>query len=139
MKTLSQCRGLEQRLDSLWRSWCAKAEEFAEHHCDEVAAAYRQAANQVERELGAWNRELLTIGEAAEETGYSPEHLRRLVRGGKLLGERGKGARSRLRVQRGHLPAKTPEARGGASEPASVYNPDEDAQDIAKRLGGRNA
>lgn len=139
MTTLAQRRRLEERLQSLRRSWSTKADDFAEHHCGEAAAAYRLAADEVERELRAWNRELLTIGEAAEESGYSPEHLRRLVRRDNLLAERGTGARSRLRVQRGHLPAKTPEAPGGASGPVSVYNPDEDARDIAKRLGGRNA
>ena len=137
MKRLSQDRRLEQRLDGLRRSWCARAEEFAEHHCDDVAAAYRLAAEDVERELRAWSREPLTIEEAAAETGYSPEHLRRLVRHDKLLAERGEGAKSHLRVQRGHLPAKSLR-RGGIPEPGPGYNPDEDARDIAKRLGGGN-
>ena len=139
MTTLPQDRRLEERLDSLPKAWRARADEFAGHHCDEVAAAYRQAADEVERELCAWNCELLTVEQAAEESGYSPEHLRRRVRGGKLLAERGKGAKSRLRVQRGCLPVKTCQAQGGASELGFVYDPGEDARHIAKRLGGKDA
>lgn len=138
MTTLAQGRGLAERLDGLPAAWRAKADEFAEHHCHEVAAAYRQAADEVERELRAWDRELLTIKEAAEESGYSPEHLRRLVRDDKLQAERGKGAKSHLLVERGWLPAKTRQARGGASELGSSYNPDEDARDIARSLGGND-
>ncbi len=137
--SLAQGRRLEERLLSLPQAWRAKADEFAEHHCDEVAAAYRQAADEVECELRAWNRELLTIEEAAEESGYSKEHLRRMVRRDKLLTERGTGARSRLHLRRGVLPAKSGQTPGGTSEVRSVYDPAEDARDIAKRLGGENA
>jgi hypothetical protein len=139
MAVLAHQRKLEERVQNLRRSWNAKADEFADHHCDAAAAAYRQAAEDVERELRAWNRELLTIAEAAEESGYSKEHLRRLVRKDKLLTERGKGARSRLHLRRGVLPAKSGQTPGGASEVRSVYDPAEDARDIAKRLGGENA
>ncbi len=139
MKTLAQSRRLEERLHSLLKSWCLRADQFAEHHCHEVAAAYRLVASEVEGELRTWNREPLTIEAAAEESSYSAEHLRRLVRGGRILGEQGQGTKSRVRVRRGDLPAKSHRAPGGTSEPALDYNPDEDARDIAKRLGGSNA
>lgn len=139
MKTLAQSRRLEERLHSLLKSWCLRTGQFAEHHCHEVAAVYRLVGEEVDQELRAWSRELLTIEAAAEETGYSAEHLRRLVRSGRILGEQGQGAKSRVRVRRGDLPAKSHGAPGGTSEPAPVYDPDEDARDIAKRLGGSNA
>ena len=139
MKTLAQTRRLEQRLRALVRSWRLRAEPFADHHCDAVATAYRLLASEVEAELRAWDNETLPVRDAAAESGYSAEHLRRLARGGRILSERGPGAKSHLRVRRESLPAKTGRAAGRSAEAVSVYNPDEDARDIAKRLGGSNA
>ena len=139
MKSLAQSRNLEERLRRLLKTWRLRADQFAEHHCDAAAAVYRLLASEVDGELRAWDNEPLTIVEGAEESGYSAEHLRRLARGGRISSARGRGAKSRLRVRREDLPAKTPEASGGTAEPVSVYDPDEDARDIAKRLGGRNA
>ncbi len=137
--TLGQRRMLEERLEALRRAWAVKADDFAAHHCDEAAAAYRLVAEEVGNELRAWSRELLTVEEAAEETGYSSEHLRRLVRHGNLQAEHEAGARTHWRLERGHLPAKTRQPQGGASHTRSTYKPDEDARDIAKQLGGPNA
>lgn len=136
MATLAQVRSLEERLEGLRRTWQARAEEFAEHLCNEVAAAYRQAAQELQSELRGWGRELLTIGQAAAESGYSEEHLRRLARHAKIPVERGKGARNHLRVRRGHLPAKAIQSPRGNGLLRQQYQPDEDARDIAQRLGG---
>ncbi len=139
MQSLVQTRRLEERLRTLVTSWRLRAEPFADHHCDAVAAVYRLLASEVETELRAWDSETLPIQDAAAESGYSAEHLRRLARGGRILSERGKGAKSHLRVRRESLPAKTELASSRTAEVVSVYNPDEDARDIAKRLGGSNA
>ena len=139
MKSLLQTRTLEARLHTLVTSWRQRAEPFAEHHCDAVAVAYRLLASEVEAELRAWDSETLPIQDAAAESGYSAEHLRRLARGGRILSERGQGTKSHLRVRRESLPAKTKRAARRIPEAVSVYNPDEDARDIAKRLGGGNA
>jgi hypothetical protein len=139
MKSLAQTRRLDERLCTLVAAWRRRAEPFAEHHCDAVAAVYRLLASEVEAELHAWERETLLIQDAAAESGYSTEHLRRLVRNGRILSERGQGAKSHLRVRRESLPAKTERAVGRSAKAVSVYNPDEDARDIAKRLGGSHA
>jgi len=99
----------------------------------------RILASEVEAELRAWDNETLPVRDAAAESGYSAEHLRRLARGGRILSERGPGAKSHLRVRRESLPAKTERAARRTPAAVSVYNPDEDARDIAKRLGGSNA
>lgn len=107
MKSLAQTRTLEERLRTLLASWRLRAEPFAAHHCDAVAAAYNLLASEVETELRAWDNETVPIRDAAAESGYSAEHLRRLARGGRILSGRGPGARSQLRVRRDSLPAKT--------------------------------
>jgi hypothetical protein len=139
MTILAQNRSLLERLRALVGAWRLRAEPFADHHCDAVAAVYNRLASEVEAELRAWDSGALPIRDAAAESGYSAEHLRRLARGGKLLSERGEGAKSHLRVRRESLPAKTERAARRTPAAVSVYNPDEDAQDIAKRLGGSNA
>jgi hypothetical protein len=139
VKRLAESRRLEERLRSLLKSWRLQAQQFADHHCDAVAAVYGLLATQIEAELRAWDGETLPIQSAADESGYSAEHLRRLARGGRIRSERGQGAKSHLRVRRDSLPAKTEGAPGRTADAASVYDPDEDARDIAKQLGGSNA
>jgi hypothetical protein len=139
MKSLAQTRRLEERLFTLLRSWRLRAEPFADHHCDAVAAVYNLLASELEVELRAWDNETLPIQAAATESGYSAEHLRRLARVGRILSERGQGPKSHLRMRRESLPAKTERTARRTPVALSVYNPDEDARDIAKRLGGSNA
>jgi hypothetical protein len=124
MKTLAQTRRLEQRLRTVVTSWRLRAEPFADHHCDAVAAVYHLLAGEVEAELRAWDNETLPIQAAATESGYSAEHLRRLARGGRILSERGQGAKSHLRGRRESLPAKTERAARRTPAAVSVYNPD---------------
>lgn len=139
MQSLAQTRRLEERMRTLVGEWRRRAEPFAAHHCDTVAAVYTLLATEVEAELRAWDNEPLLIPDAAAESGYSAEHLRRLARDGKLRSERGEGVKSHLRVRRASLPAKAERAPRRTAGVVSVYNPDEDARDIAKRLGGSNA
>jgi hypothetical protein len=47
-----------------------------------------------------------TVEEAAAESGYSEEHLRRLAREGGLPVERNGGSKSKIKVRRGDLPTK---------------------------------
>ena len=121
MTILAQNRSLVDRLRALVGAWRLRAEPFADHHCEAVAAVYNRLASEVEAELRAWDSEALPIQDAAAESGYSAEHLRRLARAGKLLSERGERA---------------PRHTAGV---VSAYNPDEDARDIAQRLGASHA
>jgi excisionase family DNA binding protein len=102
-----------------------------------VAAAYRRSAEELDFLVREWEDELLTTDEAAGETGYSPEHLRRLVREGKLPAERRDGGKTHIHVRRRHLPRKSAKDNhcGGPKSQDSTYDPEEDARDIAERLG----
>ena len=117
-------------------AWRAEALLFEQHQCVEVAATLRRAAEELEEDIQGWEEELLTVEEAAMESGYSAEHLRRLVREGKLKAQRDSGSKSRIRVWRRDLPVKRtppPKNRRGADSLA-IYDPEEDARDIAQRM-----
>jgi hypothetical protein len=119
-------------LAARWRAEAARLRTLEAHG---QAAALAQAADELEASTAAWRSELLTIQEAATESGYSEEHLRRLTRRGDLAVERNGGRRSRIRVRRGDLPIKR--RKDGRGHPERVaYDPDEDARDIAKIMGG---
>ncbi len=139
MSAFVNSRSLGTKLESLAKKWHAQAELFTEHECPEVAATYRRVAEQLERDLREWEDERLTIQEAAAESGYSAEHLRRLAREGKLDGERAPGSKSHMRLRRGGLPAKpSKDHKEVAENQTSTYDPEEDARSIAQRLGGSN-
>ena len=67
--------------------------------------------------LHEWRSELLTIKQAAEESGYTEEHLRRQAREGKLPVEPRNGKNGHVKVRRGNLRAKPGRhsAKGGNS------------------------
>lgn len=95
-------------------------------------------AAELEEAVTACEDEVLTVAEAADDTGYSEETVRRWVRSGQLPAERNSGTRSHIRLRRGDLPRKPrPVGRTGGtnSDVSTDYNPEEDARDIAQRLG----
>lgn len=142
MAELRLVRGAEARaptasgnLNALPARWREEAERLRALEAHGQAAAFEQAARELEAAIAARANETLTIREAAAESGYSEEHLRRLVRQGDLPVVRNAGPRSRIRVRRGDLPAKP--GRDGRHDPERVaYDPDEDARSIAKIMGG---
>lgn len=91
-------------LDALRAKWCCRREEFARFRaavdgatlCDELLADLDQA-------IRASDDELLTLSEAARLSGYTADHLGRLVREGKLANAGRPGA---PRIPRGALPRK---------------------------------
>ena len=123
---------LKQRLQTLKDEWRELASLFEQHHCLGVAAAYQRAADALEASAREWDKELLTIPQAAQESGYSEEHLRRQVRDGKLPAERANGKRSRLRLRRADLPTKR--RRDGRGKPHGLDSVDEDARRIARAM-----
>jgi excisionase family DNA binding protein len=102
------------------------------------ATLLESCAEELESALQQQHDELLSIKEAAVESGYSEETLRRKARNGKLPAERSSGKKSHLKLRRGDLPTK-PIRRNAASSSHIPYNPEEDARDIAQRLGGNYA
>jgi predicted urease superfamily metal-dependent hydrolase len=81
----------------------------------EAAATTEALANELERLAEQHTKEVLTFDQAADESGYSADHIARLVAEGRLqnVGERGAP-----RVLRGQLPKKPP------PKPASRERPD---------------
>ena len=120
--------------DRLAEQWRSEAETLRRRGAAAEAVALESCAEELEAVLKNWQDQLLTPEQAARETGYSAEHLRRQVRGGQLAAERGEGTKSHIKIRRRNLPAK-PRGDRGAS-PDIPYDPLEDARDIAKRLGG---
>ena len=120
---------------TLAAKWREEAERLRALEAHGQAAALEVAATELEAAAAQWSGELLTIREAAAESGYGEEHLRRLVRQGELPAQRNGGKRSRIRVRRGDLPIKP--SKNGRGTPGRVgYDPGEDARDIARIMGG---
>jgi hypothetical protein len=87
--------------------WRAHADEI-EPYAREAAAAFRRAADQLERVLNNAALEALTLEEAAVESGYSADHLGRLLREEKIPNA---GRTHAPRVLRRDLPRKPASAR----------------------------
>lgn len=116
--------------------WREEAERLRTLEANGQAAALEQAAGELEAAARAWASKRLTISEAAAESSYSEEHLRRLARNGELPVQRNGGPKSRMYIRRGDLPIKR--HRDGPEEPESVaYDPLEDARAIAQLMEGR--
>ena len=95
-------------------------------------ALLRRVADELEAAARAHEDELLTVAQAAEETGLSEETLRRQVREGTLPAVRNDVLRSHIKLHRGDLPQKhRPRVE---NRRASEYDPEEDARDIAQLL-----
>lgn len=84
--------------------WRVRAQIFRDHEQLSVAIAYERCANELERALTAAEEAPLTLSEASELSGYSTDHLGRLVRDGKIPNAGRPGA---PRIARGDLPRKS--------------------------------
>ena len=82
--------------------WRARAEELR-RYAPAAAQAFQDAAAELEAALHEQADELLTLGEASRESGYSERRLRELVAAGELPNAGRKGA---PRVRRADLPHK---------------------------------
>jgi hypothetical protein len=87
-------------LASKWRTEAKRLRQFEAHG---QAAACEQLANELEAALAAWDLSPLTITEASEHSGYSEDHLRRLVRQGQVPNA---GRRNSPRILHRDLPRK---------------------------------
>lgn len=70
-------------LQSLIAAWRARADELRPY-ATPAAAAFDRAADELERHLTALELEPLNLQQAAAESGYSPDHLGRQVKQGKI-------------------------------------------------------
>lgn len=96
----------------------------------EVAAARERCANELEAALHTQQNEALAINEAALESGYSAEYLRRLVRSNPGLNA---GKKRKPLILRRDLPRRTRSALAGAS--TVMYSVEADAQSLMSRRG----
>ena len=109
---VSNCELLATRWRTEAGTWRRRGQEslalMAESYADELDAALRED-----------EQAMLTLKEAAAESGYSADHLGRLVREGRLPNA---GAKRAPRIRRKDVPRKPPSAS--------------DANDLAERLLG---
>jgi hypothetical protein len=86
----------------LWREDVQTLQAFG---AESQAVAVQRCADDLERALDAGDGELLTLEQAARISGYSADHLGRLIRQGSL---RNVGRPRAPRLRRGDLPRKAP-------------------------------
>jgi len=112
-------------LPSEWRSRAVRLREWGAS--EQVARAWEKAAAEVEQVLRRWDRATLTLTEAAQESGYSADHLGQLVRDGEIPNAGRPGA---PRIRRADLPVKS----SPSPEPHPSTTPDVDVTSIAEGL-----
>src|SRR4051794_20883221 len=103
----------------------SKAVELRESFGDDARArAIEWAVSQFERALNDHTEELLTLAEASARSGYSQDHLARLIRDGRIPNA---GRRGSPRVRAGDLPVRiaSQHARGEivVSDRSRIYDP----------------
>ena len=117
------------RLHELAEGWRAEASQ-SRHRGDEVGARRTESfASDLEQTLQEWHTESLTLHQAAEESGFSPNTLQQSVASGKIPNA---GQHGRPRIRRGDLPYKL--RRSG---PKAVEGQPDLADEILRsKLGG---
>jgi hypothetical protein len=107
----------------------AKAEELRLTFGDEARArALEWAAGRVELALEQAEVEPLTLAEASTRSGYSEQHLARLVRTGQIPDQRPPGSKGRIYIRASDLPTR----------PQKTHTQSADVHELASRLyGGR--
>lgn len=129
----SLVRVLEERLSD-WRREADRLE--ARYGATEAAATVRSLADQLENDVHEWGNAFVSIADAARLSGYSEDHLRRLVREGKVPAIRGHGPKSRIQIRQQDLPRRPRgQDRLRIIPSGGGYAVDEDARDIAQRTG----
>ena len=107
----------------------AKAEELRQTFGDEARArALEWAAGRLELALAQAQAEPLTLAEASTRSGYSEQHLARLVRSGRIPDQRPPGSKGRIYLKASDLPTR----------PQKTHTQSADVHELASRLlGGR--
>lgn len=100
-----------ERLERLAEEWRRRAEERADEGALlDGGKLYKKVASELEAAVREHRNEQLNVSEAAEESGYSEDTLREMVREGRIPDTRPPGSQGRIRIKRKHLPRKPPEA-----------------------------
>jgi hypothetical protein len=102
-----------------------KAAELRDSFGDEARAKTLEwAAGEIERAVQLAEDDVVSLREASRLSGYSVEHLARLVREEKIPNARANGSRGRIVLRRGDVPIK----------PAFRYIRDAELHDLASSL-----
>ncbi len=91
-------------VEALPATWRRQAKALRRYGGDTPAVALESCAAELEATLRERDETTLSLTEAARESGYSADHLGRLVRDGKIPNAGRPGA---PRIARSHLPRKT--------------------------------
>ena len=81
-----------EALRELFEGWRADAERFREYGAERLARACEKHADELEARVTEWGLQLLTLEEAAEETGLAYDTVGRKVRDGEIPNAGEKGA-----------------------------------------------
>lgn len=100
--------------EDLVLEWRVEADLLEARGLRESATVIRSLADDLEAVLGREKEESLSLKEAARESGYSSDHLGRLVRSGKIPNAGRPGA---PRIRRGDLPRKTKDLSRSGQRP----------------------
>ena len=95
-----------RRTEDLVVEWRLEAARMEVRGLRESVRLIRSMADQLEAVLGREDSEILTPREAARESGYSADHLGRMVREGRI---RNAGRPGAPRIRRSDLPRKASE------------------------------
>lgn len=95
--------------------WRTDAELFARYGDEARALICRTHADELDKALQDEQGAVLSLSDAARESGYSPDRLRHLVAAGSIPNAGRKGA---PRIRRGDLPSKRRAA--GAFDPTAT-------------------
>ena len=115
-------------LRDLAAAWRTTAAQLRRYGAEPQALALEAVADDLFEVLAGAENALLTLKDAARESGYSVEHLGRLLREGRLPNA---GRRGQPRIRAADLPRRGP---GALAERASAaYDPLADARSLASR------
>ena len=109
-------------------AWRERGALLRRHGATEAAATLNTVADELEMSLRAEADDVLTLAAAAAASGFSRDHLTRLLRAGTI---RNVGRRHAPRIRRADLPRKV---RAIAATGVKSYDPVADARSLASRL-----
>jgi hypothetical protein len=110
-------------LPALWRERANYLREYGHPACGRL---WELAARELEESLAVHGDETLSLVEAAKVSGFTPDHLRSLIKRGTLPNAGRKGA---ARIRRSDLPVKRV---GGPGRPTRALTADADRQHIRR-------
>jgi len=129
---LSTCVQRMNPLLKLAEQWRSQAEMLRRYGDERGATVCELHAGQLEAAWNDWQSEELRIAEAALESGYSEEHLRRRVRDGSIPNA---GKPNAPRIRRGDVPRK-PGQRDGRKGVQPVDCKEQIARSVADSTEG---